>query len=211
MVRVLAAVRKPRYIRVMNYVPQIPDWFLTRKAAQVVAYFAARAGGRINILKATKLLYLSDRESMAQRDHPITNDSYVSMPFGPVNSCAYNYMNGAAPVRQEDWLEFIGPRSKNDLIASQSIDIPADLDELSRGDIRIMSEIWENFEDTDRFDLAEWTHKFCPEWRNPGKSSIPIDLATIFRKLEKDDPIGLAEDLQAERRFVAERLAQNDV
>ena len=39
-----------------DYVPEIPDWFEPRKAAQVTAFFALKAGGKINILKATKLI-----------------------------------------------------------------------------------------------------------------------------------------------------------
>jgi uncharacterized phage-associated protein len=188
----------------MNYVPQIPDWFQTRKAAQVTAFFAAMSGGKINILKAVKLIYLADRLSMERRDAPITNDQYVSMKFGPVNSSTYNYLNGVAPTRLEQWHEFIGIRNGNNIPLSREVEIPGDLDELSRSEIDILTDTWQQFEDIDRFELAEWTHKFCPEWSDPHGSSIPIDYATIFRRLGKQDPIDLAEDLQAERRLVAE-------
>lgn len=195
------------YIRHMNYVPVIPEWFQTRKAAQVVAFFAAVSGGSINILKATKLIYLADRLSMARRDHPITNDNYVSMNFGPVNSFTYNYMNGTAPVRQDKWLEFISPRNGNDLPLSRHVNIESDLDELSRADIHILYETWEKYKDIDRFELADWTHRYCPEWQDPRGTSIPIDFATIFNRMGKENPVGLAEDLQEERRLVAEFAA----
>ena len=195
------------YIQPMNYVPRIPEWFQTRKAAQVTAFFAAMAGGQINILKATKLIYLADRLSMSRRDHPITNDSYVSMPFGPVNTLTYSYMNGEAPQRQELWREFIGPRRHHDLPLSREVSIPDDLDELSRADIEVLSETWREFKDIDRFELSEWTHNFCPEWVDPKGSSIPIEFATIFKRLDKEDPVSLAEYLQAERRLIAEFAA----
>lgn len=191
----------------MLYVPAIPDWFQTRKAAQVVAFFAVKAGGTINILKATKLVYLADRRSIDKRDHPIINDNYASMPFGPVNSYTYNYIDGAAPVRQDQWLEFISPRNKNQIRLSRNVTIDEDLDELSRADIRILEETWNEFKDIDQFDLAEWTHKFCPEWKDPKGSSVPIDLATIFAALDKSDPVERAKDLQDERRIVASHLA----
>ncbi|MHC1547795.1 Panacea domain-containing protein [Phyllobacterium sp. K27] len=191
----------------MVYVPAIPDWFQTRKAAQVVAFFAVRAGGKINILRATKLVYLADRRSIDQRDHPITNDNYASMPFGPVNSYTYSYIDGAAAVRQDQWLEFISPRNKNDIPLSREVTIEEDLDELSRSDLRILEETWAEFKDIDRFELAEWTHKYCPEWKDPNGSSIPIDLATIFASLNKEDPVALAEDLQDERRTIAAQVA----
>jgi len=31
--------------------------------------------------EATKLIYLADRLSMERRDHPITGDNFISMPF----------------------------------------------------------------------------------------------------------------------------------
>ncbi|OQP87882.1 hypothetical protein BTR14_03150 [Rhizobium rhizosphaerae] len=186
----------------MAYVPTIPDWFLTRKAAQVTAFFALKSEGVINILKATKLVYLSDRRSLDLRDFPITNDQYVSMAFGPVNSYTYSYMTGVAPIRQEEWFEFIAARHGNDLRLAQEIDVE-DLDELSRGDLRILEAVWEEFKDIDRFDLADWTHRFCPEWVDPRRSSIPIEMASLLNALQKQDPIGLAEDLQDERRLLA--------
>lgn len=185
-------------MRCMNYVPQIPEWFNPRKAAQVVAWFALQSDGKINILQATKLIYLADRMSMEKRDYPITGDNFVSMPFGPVNTFTYSYMCGVAPTKQDQWAEFIGPRWDNDLPLSQHIE-PNQLDELSRSDIKILEQTWNDFKDIDRFDLADWTHKFCPEWRDPSGSSIPIDFATVFKHLDKADPIELAEEIQAER------------
>jgi uncharacterized phage-associated protein len=182
----------------LAYVPNIPEWFPTRRAAQVAAFFALKSGGKINVLKATKLIYLADRLSMKRREHPITGDNLVSMPWGPVNSFTYSYMNGEAPIRKEEWGEFIGPRRNYDIPVAEKVD-EASLDELSRSDLAILEDTWSEFKDIDRFDLAEWTHRFCPEWRDPHGSSLPIDFATVFQKLEKSNPVELAEEIQAER------------
>ncbi|KNY33205.1 MULTISPECIES: Panacea domain-containing protein [Agrobacterium] len=186
----------------MTYVPTIPDWFMTRKAAQVTAFFALKAGGAINILKATKLIYLADRLSMERKDFPVVGDVYVSMPFGPVNSYTYSHMQGVAANRQDEWLEFISPRYGNTLRLAQTLS-PDELDELSRGDVKVLEDTWEKFKDIDQFDLAQWTHDFCPEWKNPNGSSIPIELATIFDALDKDDPVDRANELQAERALIS--------
>lgn len=190
-----------------EYVPSIPEWFQPRKAAQVVAFFAKKSGGRINILKATKLVYLADRLNMERRDHPITGDNFVSMPFGPVNTYTYNYMCGTAPVRQSEWSEFISPRDGNDLALARDIEVD-DLDELSQSDLAVLEETWDRFKDIERFKLAIWTHRFCPEWRNPHGSSIPIDFSTVFQKLKKDDPVELAEQIQAERILVVDFMGK---
>lgn len=193
----------------MTYVAHIPDWFSTRKAAQVTAYFALKAGGAINILKATKLVYLADRLSLERKDFPIIGDVYVSMPFGPVNSFTYSHMTSSAGNRQDEWLEFMSPRQGTTLRPSQTLH-SEDFDELSRGDIKLLDETWDKFKEIDRFELAKWTHDFCPEWRDPNGSSIPIELATIFNVLEKENPVSLAEDLQSERAMLASYRKLND-
>lgn len=181
-----------------GFVANIPEWFPTRKAAQVAAFFANEAGGSINVLRLAKLIYLADRLSMERRESVITGDNFVSMPFGPVNTYTYSYMNGQANGRTEQWAEFIAPRRNNDIPLSRKIQID-DLDELSRADINVLRDTWKEFKDIDRFELAEWTHRFCPEWRDPNGSSIPIDFATVFKRLNKAEPIELAEQIQAER------------
>lgn len=197
------------YIEVMGpYIVQIPAWFPTRKAAQVTAFFAIKAGGSINILRATKLIYLADRLCMEQRDHLITGDDLVSMPFGPVNTHTLRYMNGEASNRNDEWQEFIGPRSGYDIPLSRDINL-GQLDELSRAELRVLEETWSRFEDVDKYDLAEWTHKFCPEWQFPHGSSIPINFSTVFRKLEKEDPSELAENIQSERALFLDLICQD--
>jgi uncharacterized phage-associated protein len=183
-----------------EYIPVVPDWFSTRKAAQVVAFFGLKCGRKINILRATKLIYLADRLSMDKRDRPITDDNFVSMPFGPVNTNTYNYMNGRISARNDDWSAFVAPRVDHDLPVVATVDFD-DLDELSKSDLAILEETWERYKDIDKYDLADWTHRYCPEWQNPGKSSIPIDLSTVFRKLGKSDPAEIAEEIQAERKL----------
>lgn len=187
----------------MAFIAKIPEWFSARRAAQVTAFFASKAGGRINVLRATKLIYLADRTSMAERDYPLTGDNFVAMPFGPVNTYTYSLMNGEVEPRiLHIWAEFIAPRAGHDLPLARSVS-EEDLDELSRSDVSILEATWERFKETDRFDLAEWTHEFCPEWRDPNGSSVPIDFATVFKHLEKPEPIDLAEQIQAERALIA--------
>lgn len=183
-----------------RFAPSIPAWFEVRRAAQVVAFFATRAGGRINILKATKLVYLADRLSMERREAPITNDTFVSMKFGPVNSYTYSYMDGSATQKLDEWGKFVGPREGNDLPAASKFENDS-LDELSRADIKILDETWRLYKDIDRFDLADWTHDFCPEWSDPGNSSEPIPIERVYKVLEKRDPKGLAQQTIAERKL----------
>ncbi len=71
-----------------------PIWYNARKAAQVAAFFALSEGGKINVLKLVKLIYLADRSAMEAFEAPILNDKFVSMDHGPVNSITLNLING---------------------------------------------------------------------------------------------------------------------
>jgi uncharacterized phage-associated protein len=68
--------------------------FRSRKAAQVSALFLARESGRMDKLKLIKLLYLTERESMAVRGRPIFYDEFYSLKDGPICSTALNSLNG---------------------------------------------------------------------------------------------------------------------
>jgi len=163
-----------------------------RKAAQVAAFFALKAGGRINVLKLAKLLYLTERESMERFDEPMFFDRLVSMEHGPVTSISLNHVNGL--LESPHWEEFISGRTDNDirLVEGQSLDR---FDQLSRSDLAILNSLWEKFGSYDRFELRDWTHDNCPEWVNPQGSSKPIPHDIIFKFLEKKNAEQLAEDV----------------
>lgn len=190
----------------MTYSPAIPNWFDVRKAARVAAFFAKMEGGVINILKLVKLIYLADRESMDQRDHPITGDDLRAMKFGPMNSVTLDCLNGGAAGKMADWQAFIAARAENDISLAGLIDLE-DLDELSRSDLRILQGTWDRFKDVNQWELAQWTHDFCPEWSDPGNSSREITYAEIFRHLGKRDPDELAAEVLALRNLPPKSLS----
>src|SRR5215469_9113792 len=99
-----------------------------RKAAQVTAFFASKAGGSVEVLKVAKLLYLADREFMSRYDFPILFDCLVSMPHGPVTSLTLNYINGLEGER-DHWDEFVEARAGNNVgLKNENLSID-DLDE----------------------------------------------------------------------------------
>ena len=60
--------------------------FAHRKATQALNYFARQSSGRLNKLKALKLIYFADRYHLRTYGRPITNDRYLAMEYGPVAS-----------------------------------------------------------------------------------------------------------------------------
>jgi uncharacterized phage-associated protein len=175
------------------------------KAAHATAYFAKLAGGRINVLKLSKLLYLAEREFIQRYDEPMFFDKLASMPDGPVVSVTLNLINGNA--EDKTWQETIAPRDGYDVYAVREFSVD-ELDELSVADLEIMDDLWKQFGAMDKYKLRDWTHKpeNVPEWEDPQGSSNPIPHAKLFRLLGKKDPGLLVENMH-ERQRLARDLA----
>ena len=58
---------------------------------------------------------------------------------------------------------------------------------LSDSDAETLDEIWGRFGDLDQWQLMEYTHTHCPEWRDPGESMIPIEMRDLFLAFGRDD------------------------
>jgi uncharacterized phage-associated protein len=182
-------------------VKAMASWFNVRKAAQVAAFFAMKEGGTIYVLKLVKLMYLADRRFMELYDVPILNDQLVSMPHGPVNSITYNYLNGS--MESTDWDDFLRD-CENHQVSVSRIDIGQEqLDELSRAELRVLEEIWNQFGHMGRFEIRDYTHDNCPEWEDPNGSSTPIPYSRVFNFLNKRNSSELEDRVISERQVTA--------
>jgi len=170
------------------------------KAAQVAAFFALKQGGEINVLKLAKLLYLTERESMARYDAPMFYDRLVSMDHGPVTSITLNLINGLLP--HADWSSVIADRSGHMVGIGPDVSYGT-LDRLSRADLRILDDLWERFGAWSQYELRDYTHQQCPEWEDPRGSSDPIPHERVFKFLDKKHPDALAKEVNDHRRLAA--------
>jgi len=167
-----------------------------RKAAQTIAYFAMKNGRHpLNIVKAVKLVYLADRESVSKTGFPIQDEPRVSMKHGPVNSKTYSFINGEYEPVQCGWSEFLSDRSNHRIGLARADLSVDDLDELSDADIQTFDDVWDKFGRMNQWDLVEWTHKTknVPEWENPGNSSFEIPIERMMRALSIQDASEQAE------------------
>jgi uncharacterized phage-associated protein len=166
--------------------------FNARKAAQTVAFFVMKNDAKlIYVIKALKLVYLADRESISRFGFPIQMEPRVSMPLGPVNSYTYNHINGEAPPEQDGgWSAFLSDREHHMVGLSDPNLTVDDLDELSDADIEALDAVWNRFGNWDRWDLVNWTHNKAnlPEWNDPNGSSRPISVEDIFRAIGAPAP-----------------------
>ena len=176
-------------------------WFNVRKAAQVTAFFAIKERGEINVLKLVKLMYLSDRRFMEMYDVPILHDRLVSMPHGPVNSLSYNYISGTE--EDAEWSAILCDGARHMVGLSLPELSEADLDELSRAEVRVLQAIWDELGHMDRFALRDYTHENCPEWEDPHGSSATIPYSRVFNFLRKDNSLELEDRIISERQVAA--------
>ena len=164
--------------------------FNERKAAQAAAWLLFRAGGAMPLLKLMKLMYLAERRSLEVHNEPLIGDRLVSMAHGPVLSRTYNHMNGAMPSGAGGWESWIADRSDHVLALRDPARLQSpetQLLALSDSDAETLDDIWGCFGDLDQWQLVEYTHTHCPEWRDPGESMIPIEMRDLFLAFGRDD------------------------
>lgn len=142
-----------------------------RKATQALNYFARKKDGKINKMKAIKLIYLADRYHLRKYGRPVVGDTYWAMKYGPVGSDALRIANLEEKIGEEGLRYasgFIahpsGDANNRTIVSKKSVD----LDVFSQTDIEALESVYKQFGGYDEFELADLTHKY-PEWKNAAK------------------------------------------
>ncbi|UXT64144.1 SocA family protein [Agrobacterium tumefaciens] len=173
------------------------------KAAQIIARFIQRTESTsINVLKAVKLVYLADRESIARYGFPILDETRVSMPHGPVNSTTYSHINGEHDLAACGWSAVLEDKEHHQIALADPAITVDDLDELSDADLECIDAVWDQFGHMNQWDLRDWTHdpKNVPEWEDPTGGSNPIPLIRIMTALGMENATDLAEVVTDHRK-----------
>lgn len=134
-----------------------------RKATQAINFFANKAGGYINKMKAIKLIYFADRYHFRKYGRPITNDEYFAMPYGPVNSGVKEIAENSDFLAQnEQEYSAIYLKIPNQY-GVRSI-YPVDEKVFSKSDVDALSFAWDKFGRYNQYELADISHNY-PEWK----------------------------------------------
>ncbi|WP_244973857.1 Panacea domain-containing protein [Ectopseudomonas mendocina] len=157
----------------------------------------------MSYLKLMKLLYLADRESMDRYSVPMSDDAAVSMPHGPVLSATLNLMTGQ--IESPFWRSWISPDANHEVSLSRPVNSLEDLDELSEADFEILELVWQKFGHLRRWEIRDLTHTDCPEWVDPGRSSLPIDPRKVFTALGRSEEQA---DVEAKELFERKTLGR---
>lgn len=135
-----------------------------KKATQILNYFAAQAGGKINKMKALKLVFLADRYHLRKYGRLITNDFYVAMKLGPVPSAVIDIAESDTFLDEayKDYAsKYIKPLDSGRQV--ESVD-NVDTSFFSESDIEALEFSWNNFGQYKKWSLSDFTH-YYPEWK----------------------------------------------
>lgn len=152
--------------------------FNHKKAIQALNYFSKKSsGGKINKMKAIKLIWLSDRLHLRQYGRTITGDVYFALPFGPIPSTTRDILEGNS-LLSEDELSYSNEYlSRTDKYDFGTLKDP-DMSVFSQTDIDIIEKIIEKFGHLKPFELSDLSHSF-PEWKKY-ESALKQKIASRF-------------------------------
>jgi uncharacterized phage-associated protein len=158
------------------------------KAVQALNYFATLNGGRLNKMKAIKLLWLSDRLHLRRYARTITGDTYFAMKLGPVPSNTRDILKGNVVG---EYLKYRDAFINTNIGLSYSSTINPNLKVFSKTDIQILDAVYKEYGNKSQFELSDFSHEF-PEWKKwenefiKSSSSIRIDFNDFFKDPENE-------------------------
>jgi len=153
------------------------------KTTQAAAYILKKSSSSRYYLKLIKLLYLADREAINHLGLPITQDTYVSLGYGPVLSKTYDLLsNEPNPEFPSYWHNYISNPSNYQITLTNDPGIG----QLCLAETEVLDETIEKFDQFDRWALVHLTH-LLPEYHDPGNSSLPITIEDILNALKKTE------------------------
>jgi uncharacterized phage-associated protein len=167
------------------------------KALQASGVLLSLDANRMAYVRLLKLLYIADREWLAEAGRTISGDEAVAMKNGPVLSRVYDLIKGVAP-RADYWDDYIRK-------VDYSVELTNDpgRGKLSKGEIEKLTEVSERYRTMDDWELSEHTHEF-PEWKNHYQpdASTPIPWREMLEAQGKADLIEIAERDEAARAYL---------
>lgn len=162
-----------------------------KKATQALNYFASKAGGKINKMKAVKLIFLADRYHLRKYGRLITNDNYLAMKLGPVPSRVLDIAD--SDIYLDDKYKSYASKYIKALEGGRQVSSVERVDTsfFSETDIEALEFSWNNFSHLRKWDLSDFTHNY-PEWKKhekalrTGSKCERMDLKDFLKDPRKD-------------------------
>lgn len=167
------------------------------KKIQAVSVLLRCEHDRMSYFRMLKLLYIADREALAETGKPIVGSRAVAMPHGPLHSELLDIVKGQH--RDEPlWSQYIQREGYQICLKKD----PGRLD-LSPYEIEKLTEVSERYTGKDDWQIASDTHEFEEYRRNyqEGRSTT-IPLEHILEATGQSDAIDyVLQQADAQRRF----------
>ncbi|MFA5072022.1 MAG: Panacea domain-containing protein [Candidatus Pacearchaeota archaeon] len=157
--------------------------FNYKKTIQVLNFLAKNSNGKIDKLKAIKLIWLIDRLHLRKYGRMITNDIYFAMRLGPVGSFSKDYAGGNV-LDEEERIYYDKYISFKDNTITSIRDVEEGI--FSDSDKEVMKEIITNYGNCSKTSLINFSHIF-PEWSkfkdiiDGGTQREPMDINDFFK------------------------------
>jgi uncharacterized phage-associated protein len=170
--------------------------FHFERALQASACLLQLDGKRMAYLRLLKLLFIAEREWLAETGESISGDRACAMKYGPVLSNVYDLIKGIGS-NAGIWCNHIRT-------SGYAIELVADpgRGELSRGVVQKLTDVSERYRQMDDWELSELTHTF-PEWRRHYQlqaGSTPIPWQDVLEAQGKAPMIAAVERDEAARQ-----------
>jgi uncharacterized phage-associated protein len=150
------------------------------KATQAAAWLVALAGGKMNHIKLSKLLYIADRRALKRWGRPIIGGEYANMEHGPVVSPVVDCLKPVGGRPPNDYWDACFSRKVNEIILVEN----PGRGQLHAAAIKLLDEIFLELGHLSQWELRDLTHEF-PEYSDVGKSSKGINLPVLLGHLKK--------------------------
>jgi uncharacterized phage-associated protein len=148
--------------------------FNYERSLEAAACLLRLHGGSMNYMRLIKLLYIAERELLAETATPLTGDCYKAMDNGPVLSTVYDHIM-EKHWTNPDWHTYVKK------IPNFKVTLAKDPggDHLPKIVTDKLVQVTEKHKDKNHWDLVKLTHEF-PEWikNKPAQGSsnlIPLE------------------------------------
>jgi uncharacterized phage-associated protein len=132
------------------------------KSIQLLAYFSNKEGGRLDKLKALKLVWAAERYHLRNFGKTIINDDFFAMQYGPVPSFTKDMVEGGNTLSDKESEyrdQYLKTISGISFKAIQKFDDSV----FSENALEAMDRAYHSFKRYNGFQLADITHLY-PEW-----------------------------------------------
>ena len=166
--------------------------FQENKAIEAMSYLLSLNGGSMNYMVAIKLLYLADREMLANGHISITTDSYSAGTGGPVLRNILVRIKEGESKEWNDRIDLNGP-------CVELVSPFEEYKEISEQEREVIARIYREFGYYKRIELLEYCQGL-KEWHDPHGCFVPIGIDSI---LDAAVPLGSRNEIRRRLRLCA--------